>query len=360
MSVWTSLLPAVLMCVVACGVERRPAVSNVTVESPWSSSEAVSVLTRAVGSQDEALRAEAWSLWIGSGDSSVSSVLMRAVMDPSPLVQRTLAKRHADRVGSALAARSRLDPVAAAWLVLRGHTVPTPQDELWATLFSALEGEPVAQASLIETLSDDLGVVEPGIVEVLGASNIVGMAPALLTSSSQAEPLLAGEMRLAALRLGDEVAAEELLDPDAPTLLAGWAIEVAVRHPSAPAVKQLRRVAQSSGHPLNLHARLGLMAIGEGDEAVGLEGLRHPDRDTRAWAATCLRRGGRDRSSHRDKIALLQGSTRDESSRVRVEAVKTLVALAGVDSVPLRPPALGQELDLAAVIVAAEWLAHQS
>ena len=52
-----------------------------------------------------------------------------------------------------------------------------------------------------------------------------------------------------------------------------------------------------------------------------------------------------DRSALRDEIALLQGSTRDESTPVRVESVKTLVGMVGVESVPLRPPSAGREVD---------------
>ena len=63
-----------------------------------------------------------------------------------------------------------------------------------------------------------------------------------------------------------------------------------------------------------------------------------------------------DRSALRDEIALLQGSTRDESTPVRVESVKTLVEIVGIESVPLRPPSTRQEVDHVDLIVAAEWL----
>ena len=109
---------------------------------------------------------------------------------------------------------------------------------------------------------------------------------------------------------------------------------------------------------MQLHAQIGVVALRGGPSELFSEGLRHPDKDTRAWAAACMRSRALDRSVLRDEIALLQGSTRDESTPVRVESVKTLVGMVGVESVPLRPPSAGQEVDYVDLIVAAEWLVH--
>ena len=70
-----------------------------------------------------------------------------------------------------------------------------------------------------------MDVLEPGLVEVLGASGIDGMAAALMLGAEGAEPMLASELQLAALGLGDVQAADQLLSGDTP-------LEVGVFGPS--------------------------------------------------------------------------------------------------------------------------------
>jgi len=340
----------------ACHVERQPVGASVAVSAPWSRAVALSVLRRAVASEDDGLRAEAWRRWLQSGDPSVNALQARAVMDPSPLVQRSLARHHTGQVGAALASRSGADPVALAWLALRGREVSAPEGPFWAALFPALGGDSAAQTLLLQHLREGPEVLDPELVEVLRASGITGMAEALMTGAQHAEAGLAEEMQLAALGLGDIRAAETLLDVDAPLQLTVWAVEVAVLHPSHASTERLKRLARASDNPVSLHARLALMALRQGLGAEALEGLKHRDRDTRAWAATCLRYSRSDRTVLRDEIALLQGSTRDESRRVRVESVKTLVALVGVEAVPVKPPSDGQDPTYVDTILASEWL----
>ena len=349
---------AVLVVSGACQVEQRAARVSAPASAPWSDEVAVSVLQRAVNAEDGALRAQAWGLWLASGHPSSDPFLARAVMDPSPMVQRTLAKDHADRVGAALAKRSGLDPVAAAWLVLYGHAVASPEGDLWAVLYPALTGEMEAQGALLDRIRGGVDILDPGLVEVLGASGIDGMASAFMLGAQGGEPILASELQLAALGLGDVQAAEQLLSTDTPLEVGAWAIEVAVRQPSPTATDRLKRIARATDHPLQLYAQIGLMALRGGAKDLFSEGLRDPDKDTRAWAAACMRSRTLDRSALRDEIALLQGSTRDESTPVRVESVKTLVEIVGIESVPLRPPSTRHELTHVDLIVAAEWLAR--
>lgn len=349
---------AVLAVLGACQVQQRAARVSAPSAAPWSDEVAVSVLKRAVNAEDGALRAQAWDLWLASGHPSSDPVLARAVMDPSPMVQRALAKAHAGRIGAELAKRSSLDPVAAAWLVLHGYSLASPESDFWAVLYPALAGETAAQGALLDRMQDGVDVLEPGLVEVLGASGIDGMAAALVLAAQGAEPMLASELQLAALGLGDVQAAEQLLSVDTPLEVGVWAIEVAVRQPSPAATDRLKRLARATDHPLQLHAQIGLMALRGGPKDLFAEGLRHPDKDTRAWAAACMRSRTLDRSALREEIALLQGSTRDESTPVRVESVKTLVEIVGIESVPLRPPSTRQELNHVDLIVAAEWLAR--
>jgi len=354
----TRALLVALAVITACQAERQPVGgNNVALSAPWSRPVALAVLQRAVDVEDDVLRAEAWTRWIESGDPSIEPLLGRAVMDPSPLVQQSLAKHHADRVGDALINRAGADPVALAWLALQGHKVPAPPGDLWATLFFALQGHLDAQDALLAELRAGPDVLEPGVIEILGRSGISGMADALMTGAEQVDSVLGQDMQLAALGLGHGGAADTLLAVDAPLQAAAWGIEIAVRHPTSRATERLQRLARASDHPLALHARLGLMALGRGTSADGVEGLKHRDRDTRSWAAVCLRGTRMDRTVLRDEITLLQGSTRDESSRVRVESVKTLVALAGVESVPLRPPYSDDKPRHVDVIIASSWLA---
>lgn len=349
-------LVVALMAVSGCRAERQSVGTHIAETAPWSRQAALAVLHRAVESEDDSLREEAWIHWLDSQDPSAEPLVARAVMDPSPLVQRALARHHAPRVGDGLVSRSAADPVALAWLVLQGFDVPVPPGDLWATLFPALGGEADAQRVLLSQLRAGQDVLDPGVVEVIASAGIEGMDEALIEGAAQAEAMLADEIRLAALGLGSARAAKELLALDAPAELSAWAIEVAVRHPSAEATERLKRFARSSEHSLSLYARLGLMALGHGPQSDGIVGLKDSDRDTRAWAATCIRYSRMDRAVLRDEIALLQGSTRDESSRVRVESVKTLVELVGVESVPLKPPSMSQEPGHAETILAAGWL----
>jgi hypothetical protein len=353
-----ALILASVLVSVGCGAARQSAkVDALNVASPWSREAAEHILHRAVNSDDAALRAEAWRWWIASADSSVTMLLQRAVMDPSPMVQRVLAKHHAQQIGEQLAGRVGVDSLALAWLAQRGVAVPVPPDEPWRTVISALGGSVPDQSTLLAQIEVGLELPEPGLIALLSESDIEGMGAALMVGAEQVEEELADEMRLAALGLGEERAAEALLHPDAASELSAWAIEVAARRPHPPAVARLRHLARAEDHALSMHARLALMALGEGYALAGTEGLVAGDRDTRAWAATCVGMAHLDRPLPRDVIALLQGSTRDESRAVRAQSVRTLVRTSGVEAVLMRPALGGQEPDAVSVFLAAQWLA---
>ena len=146
------------------------------------------------------------------------------------MVQRSLAKAHAGRVGAALARRSGLDPVAAA-VGLHGHAVAPPEDDL--TVLYLLAGETAAQSALLDRIQDGVDVLEPGLVEVLGASGIDGMAAALVPSAEGPSPCWRVNFSLRARR--DVQAADQLLSGDTP-------LEVGVCHRGRGSAAESRRL----------------------------------------------------------------------------------------------------------------------
>ncbi len=272
------------------------------------------------------------------------------------MVQRVLARHHAQRVGERLAGRVGVDPLALAWLAQQGVAVPVLSDEPWRSVIPALGGSAAQQSVLLEQIRAGLDLPEPGLIALLGESEIEGMGAALMAGAEHVDEEVGDEMRLAAMGLGDERAAEVLLHPDAVPELSAWAIEVAVRRPHPPALQRLRHLARIEDHALSLHARLALMALSEGHTSAGTEGLTADDRDTRAWAANCVGTAYLDRPLPRDVIALLQGSARDESRAVRTQSVRSLARTSGIEAVLIGPASADQKPDAVSVFVAAQWL----
>jgi len=328
----------------------------------WSQEDAVAVLKRAAVSDDVTIRALALSALIRS--STEGGWLERGWFDPSPSVQRSVARNHAHRLSREHLFRPSADRLAVALaLVERREEVtswaPIPAHFETDELLAVLLGNPTV---LLADVRDGMIPPEPLFVEVLRRSGIDGLGDVLAEGAGQAEQDMQLPLALTAFQLlpdkGEQALVEVLRDTDDLTKI--FAVEALASLGDDQAAGWLRRVAKTDDAALRDHARMGLVALGLVPVDVAVQGLSFPDRDQRAWAATCLKLAAQNRPLPREAIAALQVAWRDESIMVRQAVTQALIEGAGVEFVPLGPLSSNTVLDAVAVMVAAKWfLVHQ-
>ena len=349
------LLVGALLMTPGCAA-RRSGVSGVPIDAaaPWSVEQARHVLEQGVSSEDAGLRAAAWVAWLSSDDPAVEPLMGRAVMDPSPVVQQELARRVPQVVGSWLAERSGVDPLALAWLARSGVGVPMPTEEPWSLLIPLLNGQESMSEPIGRYVEDEMDLPDSSLLAFLGSSGLVSLGEPLMRAADRADSDVATEMRLAALALGSTTACRHLINEASSTEVLAWALEVAVSQPTPEAVAAIRGL---EGGRHDQMAKIALAALGEGDIGSALSALKSEDRDTRAWAAWALERAPARPHMPREEIAVLQSTARDESPLARERSVRAIAVLGGVEWIPLEPPHPGLGIDRVDVFLAGMWLA---
>jgi hypothetical protein len=360
------VLGVVLSMVMGCSSARHGSVPGHMSGSQlgWTVSDAWRVLESAAGSDDPELRSLALPFLVSG--SAGEAWLQRGWLDPSRAVQRAIARSHPLKLSPEQLMRPGADPLAVG-LVLASRDSSSRQID-WSSkvgladeLVRALAGEEAAKSATIDAVREGMIPPEPLLVELLVRSELGGMGEAMAVGALVAED----EMRLP-LALGAQV-----LDPkkgsaalltvlrEADEMTRLFAVEALTREGGEQPIVWLRRAAQGESGAVSEHAKLGLVALGLSKMEIALQGLSSPDRDQRVWAATCLGLLGRKRPLPRGVVVSLQSTWRDESAAVRHSATVALIAIAGIDAVPLPRITSETEPDAVSVMVAGKWIESQ-
>jgi len=353
-------LVSTLSCVSGTGGHRTESKSTQT--RSGSREQALVVLQAAISSDSADIRAAGFSAWLGSGDPSASAVVLRAGLDPSPHVQRSLAEEIPGMMASVVAEHHAPDPLAVAWLRFAGEDVASPSGEGPMTaLASAIGGDVRGREALISFLQEGDVPPEASFYRLLGRVRIEGLAQALVDGTLLSEPEVQLSMALAVLAQGH---------PDGPDLLAKvlegtedpmapfQVIEALARAPVAGSKGWLQRARRSRDSDVALYAALGLVALGEVPVTRAEEALQSPDRDTRAWALECIGRFHQDRPLPRDRLALLQRSARDESPAVKEAAIRAIFRVDDSGDLPVPLIITAGDLDRVSIVIAGEWVSR--
>jgi len=329
------------------------------VSDDWSDGRAMVVLQRGIDSEDPTLRTAAFIAWFSSGDRSAEKVVLRAANDPSPIVQRALAKRFPERFSTPLQSRAAPDPMALAWLAFAGQSVACSGQAIQCHLIRALQGDEPAQRQLLARIEDGDVPADSGFFELLSMMKLEGLGRALLTGVEFAEAEVRISMALAAFSNGEagaEKTLTSLLDSAEDPADHFWAIEALVRGRISHAMDWLKQGRKSSDHARALYFRVALASFGEEGLGVVLEAIKTGDRDTRAWAIECLGLLPKDRPLPREMIAILQGSARDETGRIRLVSARVIADKFGLKYVPLVRLPMEAEPDPAILFIAGKSL----
>ena len=326
----------------------------------WSRGDALRVLEYAAESEDAGLRSVALvALSAGEGGSSW---LIRGWHDPSVAVQRAIAKAHPRLLSVDHLVRPGADPLAVAWVLqeypendpLRSNVVGDQQG-----LIPQMLGQGNQVGNLLSDVKDGMIPPEPMFIELLVRSGIDGVGEAMAVGASRAEDEMRLPLSVASFEVAPDVGLPALDDflSDADEMTRVFAVEAITSVGGERATTWLRRVVREDG-PVREHAKIGLVALGVRPLDDALAGLSSPDRDVRAWAATCLGIVSRNRPLPRDVILTLQGTWRDESVLVRRAVTHALLRARGATSVPFAFSPPNAEVDTVAVLVAASWLRY--
>jgi len=304
----------------------------------------------------------AFIAWFASGDRSTESIVSRAANDPSPIVQRALAKQFPLRFSAPLQSRAAPDPMALAWLAFSGEKVACSDLSIQCLLIRTLQGEELAQRQFLERIEDGEVLADSGFFELLALMKLKGLGQSLLVGVEHAEAEVRVSMALAAFSQGEERAGQiltKLLGTSEDPADHFWAIEVLVRGRISHAMGWLKQGRKSSDHALAVYFRVALASFGEEGLGVVLEAIETGDRDTRAWAIECLGISYENRPLPRGLIAILQGGARDETVKVRLMAAQLIADKFGSQFVPLVGLPVEAEPDPVSLFVAGRWLAER-
>jgi len=329
----------------------------------WTVNRALAVLQSGIDSEDPSLRTAAFVAWISSGDPSAAAIVARAANDPSPIVQRALARQFPQRFSAPLQSRVSSDPIALAWLAFSGETVASSDSSTPDLLIRSLQGDKRSERQLLERIADGWVPADSGFFELMSQMKLEGLGQAFLDGVERSEAEVQVSMALVAFSLGmggAENVLTKLLDDAEDPADHFWAIEAMVRSRVRHSMGWLRQGRKSSDHALALYFRLALASFGEEGPGVVLEAIKTGDRDTRAWAIECLAWMFEDRPLPREMIAILQGSARDETGVVRLRAAQLISDKFGLQYVPLIRRPVGGEPDSVSLFVAGRWLAKNS
>jgi len=350
-----------LMSACVTGSRSKTTTALSFVPSTCDEHEAVGVLNAAIDSPEPGLRALGFVAWIKSGTPRGLKLIPRGVMDPSPYVQRALARDVPVAVGTAFLDRSAPDPLAVAWLGLAGERVQALSEEApSAWLASAITGDVPALGLLLKAISEGDVPPDQAFFDVLTQVKLEGLGAALIDGLALAEPDLALSMAVAAMAQAHpdavEMVAESLAradDPSAPF----WVVEFVVTAGVVGADDWLEMLVSNAPEALALHAKLGLVALGKAPTDIVIAAMASSDRDTRAWAATVLAQAPVVLPLPRDHLLALQGSARSEAPRVKRAAVQALLRLAPVSDLPISQDKPGLKPDPVSIAIAAKCLA---
>ncbi len=347
---------------VGCSAKKRVLEGDSTDKpvSMWSRSDALRVLEYAAGSEDAGLRSLA--LPALSGGENGGDWVQRGWHDPSVAVQRSLAISHGDLLSETQLVRPGADPFAVAW-VLQAYPIDDPIRAQVGGVRKGLVEQMLGQGpginELLTDVEDGLIPPEPMFIDLLVRSGIQGMGEAMATGASRSEEEMRLPLAVASFDVSPEVGlpALDTVLREADAMTFTFAVESVTQVGGERAISWLRRLTKEEG-PIRGHAKLGLVALGVRPLDDALVGLSSPDRDVRAWAATCLGIAARNRPLPRNVILALQETWRDESMLVRRAVTRALIRSNGASSVPLAHAPPNAVVDTVAVLVAAGWLSY--
>ena len=336
---------------------------STTAATSWSRTAAIAHLERGIASPDPRLRADAFLGWLASDDSSVETIERRAVVDPSPLVQRALAREFPKRLSSFFNQRLSPDTFALAWLVIAGETISHAPNDSSAVVLTALTSSESSDQDLIQLIRAGEVPADPDFFQVITKIPSAAIGPALMEGLELSEPAVRLSMALAAFELGEIEAGGilfELFESADDPADAFDVVEAVVRGNFAGAEPWLRMGKKNSGHALSMHFQLGLVALGVEPIGSSFDLIKTGDRDTRSWAAECLGLRFENRPLPREMIAILKGSARDEALQVRLASVKALVLSMGIENAPYDPMLVKHDLDRVSLFLAGRWLVYHA
>jgi HEAT repeat protein len=296
----------------------------------------------AARSEDPIVRAEALSSLAKKPGTEADQYLLRGVMDPSRWVQRAMAKALPIRTVDLLMGRPNSDSVARA-VALAGLPVEkrrqieidlgrtSPADLVsWALL-----GDTEALRSLQVLAQQGDLPPEEDLLWAMSRIDSSVLGEALADGIPKAEELIRVQMALVAQYLAPNRGTSALHDAlsDAPLEQRFEAVEGLVQYDTPLGRKFLTRASKGSSSPVQHHAQLAMVALTGGSVSVALEALMSPDRDVRAWAATCLMFSDTERPLHRSLMSALVSAQQDEAPAVRTAAVRALLLIGAGDSV---------------------------
>jgi hypothetical protein len=336
---------------------------SATAVTPWSRTAVIAHLERGISSTDPRLRRDAFVAWLASDDSSIEAIERRAVADPSPLVQRAIARDFPKRLSSIFNHRLSPDSFALAWLATAGETISHVPEDADAIVLNALTGSESSEQELIQLIRTGEVPADSDFFKVITKIPSKSIGPALIKGLEFSDPEVRLSMALAAFELGEVEAGRilfQLFESADDPADAYDVVEAVVRGHVADAESWLRTGKKNSGHALSMHFQLGLVALGVEPIGSNFDVIKTGDRDTRSWAVECLGMRFENRPLPREMIAILEGSTRDEALQVRLASVKVLVLNMGIENAPYDRMLVEHDLDPVSLFLAGQWLSYHA
>jgi hypothetical protein len=359
-----SLLVCVLFSLMGCPRQAAtPSSSLVTLRRVNQDMGAVKAhLQAAAGSTDPIVRAQALSGLAQLPGAEGEQYLLRGVLDPSVWVQRAMARSVPFRTANILATRPHSDPVALA-VALAGLSIEKRR-EIVVKLGRTHSGDLVAGAllgneDLLQALQDRAqeGDVPPeeDLFWAMGQTGSVVLGQALMDGIPHAEDLIRVQMALVAQYLAPKHASGALRDAlsSAPLEQRLEAVEGLVEYDTPAGRQFLIRASRGPEGPVRVHSQLALVALTGGPISLATEALISPDRDVRAWAATCLMLVGTERPLHRSLVPALITAQQDEAPAVRMAAVRALLVVGAVEGIMIPDGFWSRKPDTVSTMIAA-------
>ncbi len=356
-------LGVLLFLGMGCSALRQGTASKQTngpQQAPISVSDARGILEEAASSADPELRSLSLPFLVETSEGD--TWLRRAWLDPSRAVQRAIARSHPLRLSDEQLQRAGADSLAVGLAILGRSELGTvlqwpKQSGVADELVRALGGDDAARLSVLEMVREGMIPSEPLLIELLVRSELEGVGQAMAEGALAAEEEMRLPLALAAHQLAPETGRAALLEVlrDSDEMTRLFAVEALTHQDSEQSVGWLRRAANGDSRVVSDHAKLGLVALGHSKLDVALKGLSSPDRDQRAWAATCLGLASRKRPLPRGAVIALQSTWRDESATVRWATTEALIESVGISGVPFIRSTSESEPDTVSVMMAGKW-----
>ncbi len=323
-------------------------------------------LLSAAASDDPIVRAHALVGLAKASKVGDEQFLLRGVLDPSPWVQRAIARALPQQAAVHFINRTERDSVARA-LALAGLSADERKEldlQIGRTttgdlVGGALLGDADATEALLALAKEGAFPPEEDLFWAMGQTGSVVLGEALAEGIPFAEDLIRVQMALVSQYLAPKQASSALSAAlsDATIDQRLEAVEGLVVYDTPAGRQFLLRASKGPAGTVRDHAKLAMVALVGEPLARAEEALVSPDRDVRAWAATCLMHAGAERPLHRNLVLALINARQDEAPAVRVAAVRALEVMSATDAIVIPGGFWARKPDSVSTVMAASlWL----